>query len=105
MSKFNVLMFSTLDRNDAVQNAIYNIWAECVFNEYPESDKVKITIDNNNHIFTIQYCYNRNMILDEKGHFYFTDDGTVVIYLDEPTHCQKFIAFERTHDYMEIAYM
>ena len=105
MSKFNVLMFSTLDRNDPVQNAIYNIWAECVFNDYAESDKVKITIDNNNHIFTIQYSYNRNMILDEKGHFYFTDDGTVVIYLDESTYCSKFIAFERNHDFMEIAYM
>ena len=105
MSKFNVCMFSTLDRSDSVQNAIYNIWAECVFNEIPESDKVKITIDNNNHIFTIQYNYNGNEILDEKGHFYLTEDAHVVIYLDNPKHCDKFIAFERTNDYMEIAYM
>ena len=101
MSK--ILTFDKLDKNIPIQRAIYNIWAECMFNEIPESSKVKITISENE--FSIHYDYNGNEILDEKGHYYFTDDANVVIYLDNPKHCDKFIAFERTKDYMEIAYI
>ena len=96
---FNQLSEAPLDR------AIYNIWGECVFNEAPEAEKVRISFDSHQQQFAIRYNYNGEEILNEKGHYYFTEDGTVVIYLDNPTHCQKFIAFERTKDYMEIAYI
>lgn len=96
---FNQLSEAPLDR------AIYNIWAESVFNECEEVEKVRISFDEHQQQFAIRYKYNGEEIFNEKGHYYFTDDGTVVIYLDEPKHCQKFIAFERTYDYMEIAYM
>lgn len=103
--KLEHLTFDELNTNDSVHRAIYNIWAECVFNECEESKNVKITIDRLHNSFSIKYDYKENHILDEQGHYYFTDDGHVVIYLDDPKYCQKFIAFERTDDYMEIAYM
>lgn len=99
------LTFATLNREIAVENAIYNIWAECVFNECPENENVHITISDSTHEFSIYYEYNGEEILKEQGYFYFTEDANVVIYLNNPVHCQKFIAIERTHDYMEIAYM
>ena len=102
-SKMKNLTFATLNREIALENAIYNIWAECVFNECPENEKVKITYGDGE--FSIKYVYANEEILNEIGHYYFTEDANVVIYLDDPVHCQKFIAFERTHDYMEIAYM
>lgn len=105
MSKFDFVTFNNLNREDPLHRAIYNIWAECVFNESPEAEKVEIAFYKNEQRFSIHYEYNGEEILNEKGRYYFTEDGTIVIYLDDPTHCQKFIAFERTQDYMEIAYI
>lgn len=96
---FNQLTEAPLDR------AIYNIWGECVFNECEEAKKVRISFDEAQQQFAIRYKYNNEEILNEQGHYYFTEDAHVVIYLDNPKHCQKFIAFERTENYMEIAYM
>lgn len=99
------LTFNQLDRKIPVENAIYNIWAECVFNEAPESEKVDVHIKETSQEIYIHYEYNGEEILHEKGHYYFTEDAHVVIFLDNPRYCQKFIAFERTENYMEIAYI
>ena len=66
---FNQLTEAPLDR------AIYNIWGECVFNECEEAKKVRISFDEAQQQFAIRYKYNNEEILDEQGHYYFTEDA------------------------------
>ena len=101
------LTFDQLNREVPLDRAIYNIWHEYIFNECSDSERVEVIYNYSQQTFFIK-CHDNGYneeIFDEQGHYYFTEDMTVVIYLDNPKHCQKFIAFERTQDYMEIAYI